>query len=925
MRLSNLFITAAILLFAQTARAQFKGKIALKSEPWQQIFYQCPVDYDLDGDLDIFQILQGSDGMYNYQIHFNDGTGHFAESLPILGFDEIGFYNTSVLQSLTDIQMINDGDNGNVMVARFGQNLIHSSDPPEIYYYTSFFPLIWGQHSDGSYSHYQINADPPDFRLESEPGYQYLYDFDGDNDLDVALIEVATGDKKWLLNEGNLFNFSWDYDVFEGGLVDRDEEVYKGTIDMNGDGMADMVDLNQTQDQLVWRERLSATTFGPEQLLLTLPEVSVELKWFLKDMTGDGLEDFVAGSADVEVYFALRTDYTTFDSVQSWDNSFLAFPPNQNRAPTVVPSDFDQDGDLDIMVTKFVYDVNSEWYYYDDVKVLMNNGDGMFSNPIDVEMSHYLNNAIYADFNGDGALDLCNAMDIRAIGSAFVIQSDIESNFFGPVDAYGEFVPASDASVFDLNLDGMMDLVCESTTSYTAYPNMAILNAFSETPGPFVKLEDNLVGLTRVDLDPQVENECYHLRNYYFTGLQYGIALTYGTVSANGEFVELDSSRFSLYGAIAEPLDLNNDGQVEILTRSVEYYLDGSVYQYSGNSKMNVLSANNGQLISQEFIIEAPFSSLSDPLDLDNDGFMELYYIDPVNFSTMMIECNADMEWSTPQVFSETSMGVMGAITDQLNGDRYIWAREGNLSYDDDVLFGKIDGLGQLENIQTFERNIYWSFVYIEDIDIDNDGHEDGLVQTDYNSPSITFISIENGFPIVNELQFPGGMGTENYTYNTSRNFYKGDVNGDGKIDVSHSGHHSSYAWINIHGSGCGDPLACNYEADVDHLASLCCYGTCGCTDESAINYNAEATCDNGSCQIGVTGRVFHDVIANGIFDEGDYGLAYQTVTTSDGSTTYITDNNGYFTAITGSQNVLLTHVADENFPYYTQGYRIRI
>ena len=61
---------------------------------------------------------------------------------------------------------------------------------------------------------------------------------------------------------------------------------------------------------------------------------------------------------------------------------------------------------------------------------------------------------------------------------------------------------------------------------------------------------------------------------------------------------------------------------------------------------------------------------------------------------------------------------------------------------------------------------------------------------------------------------------------------------------------------------GCTDPAACN-TSYFNHpnpgnlyvnpiLASFddgsCCFGICGCMDASAINYNANATCDDGSC-----------------------------------------------------------------------------
>ena len=47
--------------------------------------------------------------------------------------------------------------------------------------------------------------------------------------------------------------------------------------------------------------------------------------------------------------------------------------------------------------------------------------------------------------------------------------------------------------------------------------------------------------------------------------------------------------------------------------------------------------------------------------------------------------------------------------------------------------------------------------------------------------------------------------------------------------------------------SGCTDPTACNYDASAT-CDDGSCFGLSGCTDPTACNYNAYATCDDGSC-----------------------------------------------------------------------------
>ena len=51
---------------------------------------------------------------------------------------------------------------------------------------------------------------------------------------------------------------------------------------------------------------------------------------------------------------------------------------------------------------------------------------------------------------------------------------------------------------------------------------------------------------------------------------------------------------------------------------------------------------------------------------------------------------------------------------------------------------------------------------------------------------------------------------------------------------------------INAPGAGCTDPLADNYDASATCDDGSCIY--CGCTDPSALNYNPNAVCDDGTC-----------------------------------------------------------------------------
>ncbi len=111
-------------------------------------------------------------------------------------------------------------------------------------------------------------------------------------------------------------------------------------------------------------------------------------------------------------------------------------------------------------------------------------------------------------------------------------------------------------------------------------------------------------------------------------------------------------------------------------------------------------------------------------------------------------------------------------------------------------------------------------------------------------------------------------------------------------------------------------------------IAEACGAGECGdvppvlgCTDPTAINYNPDATEDDGSCEYeavtgDVAGRIFMDDNENGMQDEGEMGIADVEVTLSDADgnvvATTTTNENGDY-AFTGLEEGTYTITYDGN------------
>ena len=93
----------------------------------------------------------------------------------------------------------------------------------------------------------------------------------------------------------------------------------------------------------------------------------------------------------------------------------------------------------------------------------------------------------------------------------------------------------------------------------------------------------------------------------------------------------------------------------------------------------------------------------------------------------------------------------------------------------------------------------------------------------------------------------PAGMGTSNFVGNGINVFSEftisntvycvNDADGDGICDENET-------------SGCTDPNAINYNADAEVDDGSCIDAVLGCTDENADNYNPAANSDDGSCSI---------------------------------------------------------------------------
>lgn len=126
--------------------------------------------------------------------------------------------------------------------------------------------------------------------------------------------------------------------------------------------------------------------------------------------------------------------------------------PTTNPWPqSVAVADFNGDGKLDLAVP--VYSIFTP---ASDMNILLGNGDGTFTpGPTFPLSGQNVNNAVVADFNGDGKPDL--AISLPDANEVQILLGNGDGSFTAlpPISVYGVFVVAT----ADLNKDGKPDLV----------------------------------------------------------------------------------------------------------------------------------------------------------------------------------------------------------------------------------------------------------------------------------------------------------------------------------------------------------------------------------------------------------------------------------------------------------------------------------
>lgn len=585
------------------------------------------IDINLDGKEDIISLNSGENKV---TLYLNQGGGSFATGITLI--------NNAIHARSLNIEDINGDGKKDI--------ILFSSDLNKISYYANI---------NGNFSSEMILISG----VEQLSTYS-IADYDGDGDYDL-FYGFNNGSISMLVNSGNgtfsipqqIINetgvitqiqftdlnndslldivYTYTYALYyqyykyslgnpsgEFGIINDLFSNNTGSgnhftfLDLDNDSYKDIILYSDSFGPLKWRKNNAGNSFGSE---MSFSGISSYSKNKVIDIDNDGYYDIIG----VDPY-STTIGYLRNNGQNGFQNTYLS--PEVNRPNSIHMQDITGDGFLDIL-----YSTSKT----DQIGYFSNDGAGNFLSSQLLYQGNGnapIKNVRAADIDGDGNVDILGLRDALNTfnDTVFWIKNNGAGGWNSPVSiGFSVNFGSNHFECLDVDLDGDMDIISYLSPSFGMNSKQLVWYENNGSGGfghySLLAAISDIADFKVVDLDLDGDQDIVYIStgNYRVSWLE---NLGNGTFNSDQPLKIIGGNKYLTNLFIK---DVNGDEQLDLLL-----VISQNEIVWFPNLGGN--SFGDKQIIAP---ISNAFGTIMTPIDFDNDGYLDVVYLENINNMTV--------------------------------------------------------------------------------------------------------------------------------------------------------------------------------------------------------------------------------------------------------------------------------------------------